>query len=134
MPTPSALLLVRAAHPRQAVASSAVLAAAAAVAGRPLREVALVAATVLVGQTIVGWADDLTDRRLHHTGLDPGLDPASEVVATQTFLQSVPASGTDTAAVAQAFRAALGAIAHDIAGWTLVNGNQRQHVKARKAK
>ncbi len=82
MPTPSALLLVRAAHPRQAVASSAVLAAAAAVAGRPLREVALVAATVLVGQTIVGWADDLTDRRrdqqhrpdkpIGNGALDPG--------------------------------------------------------------
>lgn len=63
MPTPSALLLVRAAHPRQAVATAAVLAAAAAVAGRPLREVAAVALTVLVGQTILGWADDLTDRR-----------------------------------------------------------------------
>jgi 4-hydroxybenzoate polyprenyltransferase len=63
MPTPPALLLLRAAHPRQAVATAAVLAAAAAVAGRPLREVALVGATVLVGQSILGWADDLADRR-----------------------------------------------------------------------
>jgi 4-hydroxybenzoate polyprenyltransferase len=59
--TPS-LLLVRAAHPRQALATAAVLAAAAAVAGRPLREVGLVAATVLVGQCVLGWADDLADR------------------------------------------------------------------------
>lgn len=60
--TTPALLLVRAAHPRRAVATSVALAAAAAVAGRPLREVALVAATVLVGQAVLGWADDLTDR------------------------------------------------------------------------
>lgn len=63
MSTPPALLLLRAAHPRQAVASAAALGAAAAVAGRPLREVALVVATVLVGQAVLGWADDLTDRR-----------------------------------------------------------------------
>lgn len=82
MSTPSALLLVRAAHPRQAAATAAVLATAAAVAGRPLREVALVAGTVLVGQSILGWADDLADRRVdqrHRLGkplaggaLDPG--------------------------------------------------------------
>ena len=82
MPTPPALLLLRAAHPRQALATAAVLAAAAAVAGRPLREVALVAATALVGQGILGWADDLVDRRrdqrhrpdkpLTGDALDPG--------------------------------------------------------------
>jgi hypothetical protein len=59
--TPS-LLLVRAAHPRQALVTAAALGAAAAVAGRPLREVGLVAGTVLVGQSLLGWADDLTDR------------------------------------------------------------------------
>ena len=63
MPTPTAVLLLRAAHPRQAVATAVALGTAAAVAGRPLREVALVAGTVLVGQGIIGWADDLTDRR-----------------------------------------------------------------------
>ena len=62
MPTTTALLLVRAAHPRQALLTAAGLGAAAAVAGRPLREVALVAATVLVGQSALGWADDLADR------------------------------------------------------------------------
>lgn len=82
MPTPPALLLLRAAHPRQAVVTAAVLGAAAAVAGRPLREVALVVATVLVGQAGLGWADDLTDRRrdqrhrpdkpLSGGALDPG--------------------------------------------------------------
>jgi 4-hydroxybenzoate polyprenyltransferase len=59
--TPS-LLLVRAAHPRQALLTAAVLVAAAAVAGRPLPEVGLVGATVLVGQALLGWADDLADR------------------------------------------------------------------------
>jgi 4-hydroxybenzoate polyprenyltransferase len=63
MSTSPALLLVRAAHPRQAVTTAAVLAAAAAVSGRPLQEVALVAGTVLVGQSVLGWADDLVDRR-----------------------------------------------------------------------
>jgi 4-hydroxybenzoate polyprenyltransferase len=56
------VLLVRAAHPRQAVVTALVLGAAAAVAGRPWREVGLVALTVLVGQAVLGWADDLADR------------------------------------------------------------------------
>ena len=60
--TTASLLLVRAAHPRQALVTAAALGAAAAVAGRPLREVGLVAATVLVGQSLLGWADDLVDR------------------------------------------------------------------------
>jgi hypothetical protein len=62
MATTPALALLRAAHPRQAVGTATALATAAAVAGRPLREVALVLATVLVGQSVLGWADDLTDR------------------------------------------------------------------------
>lgn len=57
-----AILLVRAAHPRQAVATAAVMATAAAASGRPLREVSLVALTVLVGQSILGWGDELADR------------------------------------------------------------------------
>jgi 4-hydroxybenzoate polyprenyltransferase len=62
LPTTPSLLLVRAAHPRQALVTAAAAGTAAAVAGRPLREVGLVAATVLVGQSLLGWADDLTDR------------------------------------------------------------------------
>lgn len=56
------VLLVRAAHPRQALATALLLAGAAAAAGRPLREVGLVGLTVLVGQSILGWGDDLADR------------------------------------------------------------------------
>jgi hypothetical protein len=57
------LLLLRAAHPKQALVTSLALGAAAAIAGRPGREVAVVLATVLVGQTILGWHNDLVDRR-----------------------------------------------------------------------
>lgn len=81
MPTPPAVLLLLAAHPRDAIGTAIGLGTAAAVTGRPLREVGLVVATVLVGQAIVGWADDLTDRRRDERhqpdkplvrGLDPG--------------------------------------------------------------
>lgn len=54
--------LVRAAHPAQAVGTALALALAAALTGRPLAEVGLVGATVLVGQSVAGWADDLADR------------------------------------------------------------------------
>src|SRR5689334_25057182 len=57
------VLLVRAAHPRQALVTAAGLAVAAALSGRPGREVALVAATVLVGQGVLGWDNDLVDER-----------------------------------------------------------------------
>lgn len=56
-------LLLRAAHPRQGVLTAFGMAVAAAFAGRPGRELLLVFATVLVGQTILGWANDLVDRR-----------------------------------------------------------------------
>jgi len=55
------VLLVRAAHPRQGLLTALGMAAAAAVSGRSPREVALVGLTVLVGQTVLGWDDDLTD-------------------------------------------------------------------------
>lgn len=54
--------LARAAHPAQGVGTALALALAAALTGRPLAEVGLVGATVLVGQSVIGWADDLADR------------------------------------------------------------------------
>ena len=57
------VLLLRAAHPRQAFLTAAGLAAAAALAGRTTRELGLVFATALVGQAILGWHNDLVDRR-----------------------------------------------------------------------
>lgn len=56
------MLLLRAAHPRQALLTALGLAVAAGLAGRPLREMALVLVTVLVGQTMLGWDNDLVDR------------------------------------------------------------------------
>jgi len=53
--------LIRASHPRQALATAAVVAAAAAFTGRPLGQVGIVFATVLVGQVILGWHNDLLD-------------------------------------------------------------------------
>jgi hypothetical protein len=57
------VLLARSAHPRQGLLTAAGLTIAAALAGRPGREVALVFGTVLVGQTVLGWHNDLVDRR-----------------------------------------------------------------------
>ena len=56
------ILLLRTAHPRQALLTALGLAVAAALTGRPTREVGLVFATVLVGQAILGWHNDLVDR------------------------------------------------------------------------
>ena len=57
------VLLVRAAHPRQALLTAAGLAVAALLSGRSPREIALVAMTVLVGQAVLGWDDDLVDEQ-----------------------------------------------------------------------
>lgn len=54
------------------------------------------------------------------------------IVASQTFRQAVPAADAQPAAVAQAFGVAVGAIAHDLAGWTLTSGNQSAVAHARK--
>ncbi len=77
------LLLARSAHPRQALVTAVGMTVAAALAGRPSRELLLILATVVVGQVILGWANDLVDRgrdaRHQRTGkpladgrLDPG--------------------------------------------------------------
>lgn len=57
------VLLVQAAHPRQAVATAVLMSVAAALADRPTRELGLVLVTVLVGQAMLGWHNDLVDRR-----------------------------------------------------------------------
>ncbi len=56
-------LLVRSAHPRQALITAVGMTVAAALAGRPSRELLLILGTVLVGQVILGWFNDLVDRR-----------------------------------------------------------------------
>jgi 4-hydroxybenzoate polyprenyltransferase len=57
------VLLVRAAHPRQALLTAAGLALGAALSGRSPREVGLVTVTVLVGQALLGWDNDLVDEQ-----------------------------------------------------------------------
>jgi len=56
------VLLLRAAHPRQALLTALAVAGVAALDGRVLREVGVVFATVLVGQAMIGWHNDLVDR------------------------------------------------------------------------
>lgn len=56
-------LLLAAAHPRVGMATAAGLALAATLSGRPAREVGMVLLTALVGQCVLGWANDLVDRR-----------------------------------------------------------------------
>ena len=48
------------------------------------------------------------------------------VVATRTLRQQVPASGTEVGAVSEAFGQALTAIATDLVGWTLVEGEKAE--------
>lgn len=55
--------LFRASHPRQALLTAVLVAVGAAVAGRATREVGLVFATVLVGQVLLGWHNDLVDAK-----------------------------------------------------------------------
>lgn len=57
------VLLVQAAHPRQAVLTAVLMTVVAALADRPTRELGLVLLTVLVGQAMLGWHNDLVDRR-----------------------------------------------------------------------
>jgi UbiA prenyltransferase family len=66
------VLLLRAAHPRQALLTAGGLAVAAAISGRAGREVLLVFATVLVGQAVLGWHNDLVDRRRDASRLPSG--------------------------------------------------------------
>ncbi len=52
--------------------------------------------------------------------------PDQEVVASRTFLQAAPASGTDVGSVTAAFSQALGRIGSEISGWTLAEGNTHE--------
>ena len=76
------LLIIQAAHPRQAVVTALGVGAVAALAGRPTREVGVVVLTVLVGQSILGWHNDIVDRERdarHNTPRKPIADGRLEV-------------------------------------------------------
>jgi cholesterol transport system auxiliary component len=55
-----------------------------------------------------------------------------DVVASRTFVQAVPANSTAVADVVDAFNRGLGQIAQDVAGWTLVSGDQHQRTGHKK--
>lgn len=80
------LCLLRAAHPKQGLAMALVVFAVAVAIGRPAREAGIVLATVLTGQAILGWHNDLVDRprdRAHET---PGKPVATgEVTVANTW-------------------------------------------------
>jgi 4-hydroxybenzoate polyprenyltransferase len=76
--------LVRAAHPVHALVTALVLAAAALASGRPGRDAGLVAATVLVGQAVVGWHNDLVDRARDAGHERPGKPLASGAIEPGT--------------------------------------------------
>jgi 4-hydroxybenzoate polyprenyltransferase len=113
--TSAPVLLLRSAHPRQALLTSLGLAAAALLAGRELREVGLVAATVLVGQAMLGWDNDLVDRardRKHDLAGKPVaqglLDPGTVwFTLTCALLLVVPLSVSNGAVAGGAYLAAL---------------------------
>lgn len=57
------LQLLQAAHAKQAIGTALAMGLVAAIAGRPAREAGVVLLTVLVGQTILGWHNDIVDRQ-----------------------------------------------------------------------
>ena len=67
-----ARLYVLAAHPLQALLTAVGVAAAAALIERPAREIAVVFLTVVVGQTILGWHNDIVDRHRDARHLEAG--------------------------------------------------------------
>jgi 4-hydroxybenzoate polyprenyltransferase len=112
---PGRFLLLRAAHPRQALVTAAALAGAAALAARPAREVALVAGTALVGQVLLGWHNDLVDRTRDADAGRPGkpvadgrLDPGTVWFALVcAALLVVPLSLTNGLTAGSAYLLAL---------------------------
>lgn len=77
----SVVLLVRATHPRLLLATSLGMGIAAALAGRPTREVGLVVGAFAVGQAILGWHNDLVDRKRDLARFDESHPPQAKPVA-----------------------------------------------------
>lgn len=121
------LSLVLAAHPLSTLAMTTGVAAAAALTGRSMAEVGLVAVTVLSGQLTVGWLNDVVDRnRDQQVGrldkpvalgwIDPGTVTFSLSVAVLALVPLSVANGT------YAGLAHLGAV---LAAWLANTGIRR---------
>lgn len=65
------LLLLQTTHPKQAVLTALVLGGVAVLTGRPPNEVGVIVCTVLVGQAMLGWHNDVVDRRKDHDNQAP---------------------------------------------------------------
>lgn len=61
-----AVQLLQAAHAKQAITTALAMGLVAALAGREAREAGVILLTVLVGQTILGWHNDIVDRQRDH--------------------------------------------------------------------
>lgn len=72
--------LFRASHPRQAGLTALFVAVGAAIDGRPVSQVLLVLATVLTGQVILGWHNDLVDVQRDRRHGFPGKPIAQGVI------------------------------------------------------
>ncbi len=71
------LLLLQSSHPKQAVVTALAVGLVALLSGRPPEETGVVVATVLLGQMVLGWHNDLVDRqrdRAHATAGKPIAD------------------------------------------------------------
>ena len=75
------VLLVRSTHPRLLLVMSLGMGAAAALSGRPTREVGLVIGTVAVAQAVLGWHNDLIDRKRDLERFDESHPPEAKPVA-----------------------------------------------------
>lgn len=83
------LQLLQAAHAKQAITTALVVALTAAVAGRAAREVLVVFATVLVGQTILGWHNDIVDRQRDRAHDLPGKPLATGRLQPETVWYAI---------------------------------------------
>lgn len=72
--------LLRASHPRQAVALALAVALLVALMGRPAREVGIAAAAVLVAQLAMGLLNDLLDLEVDRRSMAPGKPVAEGVL------------------------------------------------------
>lgn len=91
------------------------------------------------GSGITGDYDLLLDLRRFDSDYAPGSPAAvvevgaklvstrsSQVVASRAFRATAPAAATDIGAVSRAFEAALGQVATEVVGWTLVEGQRHR--------
>lgn len=80
-----AVQLLQAAHAKQAITTALAMGLVAAVAGRPARETAVVLITVLVGQTILGWHNDIVDKQRDRAHGLTGKPAAMGRISTETL-------------------------------------------------